>query len=42
MVGDKRSILVMNGEVSDGRMDISTATISPRHLATVQLNEVSR
>ena len=42
VVGDKRSILVMNGEVSDERMDISTATISPRHLATVQLNEVSR
>ena len=36
VVGDKRSILVMNGEVSDGRMDISTATISPRHMASVQ------
>ena len=31
MLGDKGSILVMNGEVSDERMDISTATISPRH-----------
>ena len=36
VLGDKRSILVMNGEVSDERMDISTATISPRHLPSVQ------
>ena len=36
VVGDKRSILVMNGEVSDERMEISTATISPRHMASVQ------
>ena len=34
VVGDKRSILVMNGEVSDERMDVSTATISPRHPGT--------
>ena len=36
VVGDKRSILVMNGRCLRGGMDISTATISPRHLPTVQ------